>query len=225
MKNSKRDILISIMAFLLALGITVFILKWDKHSLEIDSLGVFILKLIPYLLAITTLAFFPLNRIPMVLKHCIGLLSFGIIFCYFIGKLILFYFTEIEYEMLYLHLQLMTPFILLVITASFRCGGFSKKDTFVFGGSALLFMLSGIEDLGTMYLFSKAIPDYNIPEVWDYVNHMTIRAGRPLTKHEAYVFILSHLLLAGLIIYLSYAKKSPMKWLIKKIRKKLHSKV
>lgn len=217
MTRNFKSILISLLCLLLAGGATLFILSWDEHSLEIANLGVFFFKLLPFVFAIMAICFFPFETVSTPLKLLACVSAFGIFFCYGVAKLIYYFIENVTYEEFYLLLQLLTPFVLLSLALALRCGGMKGKDVGIFGLISIIFMISGIEDLTSQYVRIAIVPGYKIPETWDWANHMTVFFGRVLTKNEAYIFIAVHFVMIALILYLAYAKNSPIKKRLAKV--------
>lgn len=199
------DEVVSALFFILAFAMSVFILSWDQHRWEIESLVVFFIKLIPFFFALVSIIYFPAKRIKAPLNILLIISLFGAIFCYFIAELIRVFWDR-EFEAFYLLLQMLTPFIILALALSFKLGGAAKREVGVFGICCLLFMLSGIEDLAACLLRIRAYADYTMPEIWDWAQHMTVFFGRPATKYEAYVFISIHFVLIGVILVAVYSR-------------------
>ncbi|OPX42960.1 hypothetical protein CLHUN_31040 [Ruminiclostridium hungatei] len=215
MTKNVKDILISVFCVLIAGAAALFILSWDEHALKIANLGVFFFKLVPFVFAIMAICFFPFEKIstPVKLLFCVS--AFGVFFCYGVAKLIYYFIEQVTYEEFYLLLQLLTPFIILALAFALRCGGMKSKDVGIFGAISIIFMISGIEDLTSQYVRIAIVPGYQIPENWDWANHMTVFLGRVLTKNEAYIFIAVHFVIIALILYLAYSKNNPLKRLLK----------
>lgn len=216
-KKAMRDVIVALSAFLAAILITIFILNWEMHARTIANLGVFLVKLIPYVFALVGIAYLPVQKLNKPMQQVSLVLAFAILFCYFVPQsLFLFANYSDDFERFYLVMQMMVPYLILVISFSLRVGGASKKDAFVFGAIGLVFMLSGIEDLFALILTWVDNPSFVMPEVWDWADHITVRVGRPLRTHEAYIFIAAHFLIIGLILFFVYGKRSPMRGLLSK---------
>ena len=209
MTKNIRNILFSVLCLILACACTVFILNWSEHAQTIANLGVFFFKLLPFVFALMALCFFPFEKINIPIKLLFCVFAFSIFFCYGAAKLIFFYCEQSPYEDFYLLLQVLTPLFILSLALALRCGGMKSKDVGVFGAIAIIFMISGIEDLTSQFLRIAIVPGYQIPEKWEWANHMTVFLGRVLTKNEAYIFIAIHFVIIALILFFAYAKKSP----------------
>ncbi len=216
MTKNVKNILISLFSLILAGICTLFILNWDEHTLKIASLGIFFFKLLPFVFALIALCFFPFEKINTPIKLLFCVFAFGIFFCYGVAKLIFYFIEQVTYEEFYLLLQLLTPLMILSLALALRCGGMKGKDVGIFGTIAIVFMISGIEDLTSQYIRIALVPGYKIPETWDWANHMTVFLGRVLTKNEAYIFIAIHFVIIALILYLAYSKNNPLKKLLSK---------
>jgi len=215
-----KNVVISFICLFITLGLTVFILNWDKHTLEIMNLGVFFIKILPFVFAMAAICFFPFDRVNVPLKLLFVLFSFGVIFSYGFCKLIFLFLKQVEYQEFYLLLQMITPIIILSLALALRCGGMLAKDVAVFGAIAFIYMVSGIEDLMAQVVRMSS-PGYVFPETWDWATHMTIFVGRPLNKYEAFVFIGIHFVIIALILYIAYAKNN----IFMRLSKKLYNKI
>lgn len=216
-KDIKNAVL-SIVCLVVAAVLSLFILSWNHHSLEIANLGVFFFKLLPYIFSLAAICLFPFEKIMVPLRLLLVLAAFGVLFGYSVGKLIYLFNAQVPYQVFYLELQLLTPMIILSLTLALRCGGMAVKDTAIFGIIAILFMISGIEDLTSQFIRIAIVPGYTIPETWDWAQHMTVFMGRVLTKHEAYIFISIHFVLIALVLYFAYTKENLYTLVSKKLK-------
>ena len=74
----------------------------------------------------------------------------------------------------------------------------------------LLLMLSGMEDLAFFLVNSHPPGEFNpIPQVWDWVPHMSVRLGHHPSLNEVYAFITVHFVLAAWVLFY------PFNWLKK----------
>jgi len=219
-KNIK-NLVISIVCFLIAASLTAFIVKWDQHALEIANIGVFFFKLLPFVFGLAAICFFPFDDIKNVpLKLLLVLSTFGFFFCYGMAKAIFLFVGKVPYQEFYLLLQLLTPTFILSLALALRCGGMTAKDVAIFGTITIIFMISGIEDLTSQWIRIAIVPGYIVPEQWAWANHMTVFLGRVPSKNEAYVFIAIHFVLMAIILYFAYTKNNLYTWFVEKYIKK-----
>lgn len=203
--NVKRNLVISIACMAVAAVLTVLIMNWSSHTLEIKNLTVFLIKLVPFFLVLAGICYFPFEKTAMVLKLLFVLFAYGVIFSYGFCKIIYLFLKPVPYEEFYLLLQILAPFIILSLVLALRCGGMKAKDSAVFGTITLIFMVSGFEDLMAQFV-RMGDPGYVFPEVWAWATHMTIFVGRALNKYEAFAFIGIHFVLIALILFAAYKK-------------------
>lgn len=216
MKNEKKRIIMSLASFVIAFILAIIILTFF-HAQAIPSVWVFLLKLLPFLFALIGISLFPSHKIQPPWNIILIILGFGVVFCYGFPKQA-YFFLKSDWESFYLVAQMMMPFTILLLAFTMKTFGMKVKETFVFGLTCILFMLSGIEDL-TFLLLNPNLEtgEFMIPEKWDWAHHMTIRAGRVLNRNEAFGFIALHFLLIAFIFYVSYSNNR----LIRAIREKI----
>lgn len=198
-----RENLVSMLSFIVAViltGIVIFVLPPDR---EVKSLGIFLFKLLPFIFASVAIA--TIQR-EMLLKYDFQYLiiigSFLVFFCYLVPKII---FHRREFEELYYVLLITTPYIILALTLAYRIGGASSEKTIRLAIALLLLMISGIEDLAFFTVnYDPTWPP--LPEVWDWVSHITVRLGHPPTRNEIIVFASAHIILALMVLYLPFGK-------------------
>jgi hypothetical protein len=207
LKKYRKEI-VALGFLLAALVLTGVVLTWGHDSLEIPNVWVFLLKLLPFACAAAFIALFPLDRLKTPLKLLAVLGAFGVIFAFFIGKLIYYFLERPVWVEFYLLLQFMTPVIILSLALALRCGGMKTRDVAVFGATGIVFMVSGIEDLVSQIVRMVIVPGYAMPATWDWARHMTVFIGHVPTQYEAYAFIAVHFALIALILYVAYAKNN-----------------
>jgi hypothetical protein len=191
---------ISLICFAAAAGLAAYIILALPPERSVSSLGIFIFKLLPFCfaaVAISTLEIAALKKYNVHLLLLAG--CFLAIFCVFIPKI--FFYLEDFGKVYYLFL-IMAPFIILSLALAYRCGGGSTAETLKLSFGLLVLMVSGIEDLAFLLVNQHTDPRWSpIPEVWTWASHMTVRlGGKPPTKYQAYVFIITHVILAVLIM-------------------------
>ena len=198
-----RENFVSLFSFIIAAvfaSIIVFFLPRDR---EVKSLGIFLFKLLPFVFASLSIA--TIKR-EIFLKYDLHYLliigSFLGFFCYLVPKII---FHRQEFADLYYILLITTPYVILSLTLAYRIGGGSSEKTFRLAIAMLLLMISGIEDLAFFTVnYDPAWPP--LPEVWDWVSHITVRIGHPPTRNEIVVFAIVHIILALMVLYVPFGK-------------------
>lgn len=171
------------------------------HEKEISNLWVLLAKLAPFVLALEAIArleIAPSTRRRLAMAAVPA--TFVVFFCWFVPKI---FFHSDDGQQLYYYVLTLTPFVILALALAYRLGGAAAGPVRRVGYAMLLLMLSGLEDLAFLTVNAHTDPAWTpIPERWDWAEHMTVFAGRPLTKYEAYVFIAVHVVLAVLVLTL-----------------------
>jgi hypothetical protein len=171
------------------------------HTRDLANVAELFAKLIPFVLALEAIA---LARLSSAARRVIALavvpLSFLVYFGYFVPRI---FFESGRGQSIYYLLLTVTPFLILALVLAFRLGGGSGGMARRLGYAMLLLQLSGLEDLAYILVNPQTDPEWTtIPPVWSWADHMTVFAGRPLTKNEAFVFIAVHVVLAILVLTL-----------------------
>jgi hypothetical protein len=192
---------------LLAMACTAVVLLWVNDKATVESIWEIVIKLVTFALALLAIANIPAHQFKAPWSMLLVFLNFMAIFCFFIPRLF-FYYWEQNWDGYYLTSQALVPFIILSLGFAFRIGGARVKDVLVFGAVAIVVMLSGIEDLMYVLINPHTDPRFTtIPDEFWWAAHMTVRAGKVLSKYEAFAFIAVHWVVAGLILYFSYFRK------------------
>jgi len=221
MENEKNQIIMSFTSFLIAILLATIIVSSPYHTQSIPSIWIFIFKLLPFFFALIGISLFPSHKIKPPWNLILIILGFGIVFCYFFPKQA-YFFLKSEWENFYLVSQMMIPFIILLLAFTMKMFGLKIKETFIFGLTCIIFMLSGIEDLFFLLLNPNLeTGEFMIPNKWDWAHHMTIRVGRVLSKNEAFAFIALHFLIIIFIFYFSYSNNRWIRALKEKLKRSL----
>lgn len=197
-----RENIISLVSFIIAVilaGIILFVLPQER---EVRNLGIFLFKLLPFIFA--SLAIASVKRDVLQNKYLQYLLIIGsylFFFTYLIPKII---FHSDVFEDLYNVLLITAPYIILCFVLAYRLGGANGNQTFRLALALLLIMISGIEDLA--YFTVNYDPNWNLPEVWDWVTHIAVRIGHAPTRNEIVVFAIVHFILAFAVLVLPFGK-------------------
>lgn len=183
-------------------GVSAFAVHhWVSN--DVQSLGSFLFALVPFVLAIEAVAWFPLawTRPRWIAPACVALL-----FLVAMGGFAPLMFGAVvdnDFDRFYSIIRVLMPFIIVAMVAALRLGG-ARGSTVRRGGyAALLIMLSGIEDLMFQVWRGNEIPDS-----WDWAEHMTVRLGHVASQNEAFGFIAVHLLLALLVVVVPWPLRS-----------------
>lgn len=171
------------------------------HEREVTSLGIFLFKLLPFVCMAIAIALLDVELFKKLKLHFILIpVAFLVYFCYFVPKI---FFNMDEYPMLYYTVLTVTPIIILSLSLAYRLGGGSGGSSARLSFAMLLLMLSGLEDLAYLTVNHHTDPQWaTIPEVWTWASHMTVFIGHAPTKTEAYIFIVVHVILALLVLFL-----------------------
>lgn len=193
----------SILFFAIAIGfaaVTLFVLPHDR---EVKNLGILLFKLLPFFFAtfgIATLDYESLKKFR--LDFLVIMAAFLVFFCFLVPKII---FHKDDFAELYYILLIATPYIILCLTLTYRLGGGSTQSTIRISIAMLLLMLSGLEDLA--YFTVNYKPEFEqLPEVWDWVSHVTVFIGHPPTRNEIIWFAVVHVILAGAVLFVPIDK-------------------
>jgi hypothetical protein len=171
------------------------------HEREVGSVGELLAKLVPFALATEAIARMDghLARRRWLARIALPA-AFLVFFCWFVPKI--FYYNE-QFDRLYYYVLTLTPFIILSLALAYRLGGGTPGEVRRVAYACLLLMLSGLEDLAFLTLSPHTDPRFwPIPKVWSWASHMTVFLGHPPTRAEAFAFIVVHVVLAGLVLFL-----------------------
>lgn len=191
---------LAMLALALALAATVWFAVPHEH--DISSLWSFLFQLTPFAAAACAIAWLDLDwarrlRLPLVLPP----LAFLTMFCFFVPRI--FFFAGKDPDKLYFHMLTLVPLIILSLCLAFRLGGGSRAHTLRLSAALLLLQLSGLEDLGYILVNPHTDPEWQqIPDMWEWADHMTVRLGHVASKEEAFGFIIVHVTAALLVLFL-----------------------
>jgi hypothetical protein len=171
------------------------------HEREIESLWLFLFKLAPFAAAGVAIAWLDLRwarrlRLQLVLIPA----SFLAFFCLFVPRI--FFYRSIPSAEHYYTILTLVPFIILALVLAYRLGGGPRSTTLRLCAALIILQLSGLEDLA--FFVTNPHPEgwASIPAVWDWANHIRVRLGHYPTRDEAYVFIVVHVTLALVVLFL-----------------------
>lgn len=185
----------------LALAGAVYLGTPNEHGLS--SLWGLLVHLAPFAGAVVTIAYLDVTWAQRLRMHLVlPALSFLVFFTYFVSHNFIFHGLD-DFDRLYYNQLMMVPFIILALVLCVRLGGGRRSVVVRLAIALLLLQLSGIEDLSFLVFGDLRTEEHHpIPEVWDWADHMAVRLGHHPSKVEAYVFIATHLVLAGLVLLL-----------------------
>lgn len=183
--------------------ITLILLTTGLHSTDLENVFVFFFKLMPFVLAVFAIGVFPAEKLNKPLKLILGMLTFAVIWCFFVPKQIWF-FIQNDWDQYYMMNQIYVTFIILSLSFLYRLGGGKAKDVIFMGITLLIFLISGIEDLAVILVNGQDMPDF-----WEWPKHIIVRIGKVPSKYEAFAFIAGHMALIGALFFFVYGKKSP----------------
>jgi hypothetical protein len=191
---------VTLVAAAAALALAGYIWFAMPHARTIESVWVLFFKLTPFVAAAVAIAWLDLEWARRLRLHLVAIpICFLVFFLFFVPNIFI---NALEpgregWPELYYHMLAAVPFLILVFVLAYRLGGGSREGVLRLAGAMLLLQLSGLEDLA--FLALSGIP---IQDEWTWAHHMTVFAGRPLTKYEAFTFIGLHTALALLVLFL-----------------------
>lgn len=191
---------------LLAFGLGFYALAMMPHEREVKSLSVFVFKLLPFFAAAISISLLDLD---LVRRLRLQLIAIAICFLmFFIGYVPKLFFDVIvgDGSNVYYMTLVIVPVVILSLTLAYRLGGASTGNCLRLSIVLLLLMLSGIEDV-SFFLVNHHEPGgaFNpIPEVLDWISHIKVRIGHYPTFNEVIIFMIVHLILAGLVMFLPF---------------------
>lgn len=205
MIDMKKSDKISLISGGIAVIVGLYCILGLPQDRVVQNLGIFLFKLLPFSLGAIAISFFDvkiLYRFKLVFP--LMFLGFLTIFAVFVPKI---FFNLDNFEQVYYLILMMVPFIILLLTFTFRLGGASTENCLRLAFSLLLLMISGIEDLAFLKINKHTDPAWaTVPDVWKWASHIKVRIGHFPTKYEAYVFIAVHFILATLVAFVPFKK-------------------
>jgi len=207
MKLLTNSMKLSIGSGCAAVMLAFYAIQFMPHTREIESIWAFLFKLLPFIFATFCIAYFDISYfVSSKVAPILICISFGIFFILYVPKLF-FYSLNDGWENVYYLTLLISPVIILSLVFAYRAGGGSTGTCIRISFGMLMIMLSGLEDLAFMVVNDHPVGRFNpIPEVWDWIPHMEIRLGKHPEKHEAYLFIATHIVIAMLIIFYPFQR-------------------
>lgn len=199
--RSSRDALLCV-----GLGVVAVIAAAAVHELvpnDVENLGSFLFALVPFVLAAEAVARFPESWrrvwwVPAALATTTFVMVMGGFAPLMFGSMV-----DNDFDRFYGQMRILVVFLILALVLGLRLGGATAGQVRRAAYASLLVMLSGLEDL--MFQVWRG---QDIPDTWDWAEHMTVRLGHVASQNEAFVFIGVHLVLALAVLFVPWRRKS-----------------
>lgn len=164
----------------------------------LDNLGEWLFKLSPFLCAVLAVAAFPRGRFAPGLVVTGVLVYMGYLDTALILR-VLEYRQEGEFAVVYQFQLFVVTYIVLFGLLAFRLGGARTATVLKVGAAAVLVVISGLNDLGFWVMNDW---DGARPATLEWASHIIVFTGGPPSVPVAVVFLLVHLVLAGVVVAL-----------------------
>jgi hypothetical protein len=195
---------VSIIAAAVASGLAAAVYLSFPHQTGVESLWALLAMLSPFAAATIAVGWLDVGWAQRLKLHVVlPTACFLVFFCYFVPRI--FYYGGLgdSFDGLYHTVLMLVPFIILSLALCLRLAGARTSTVVRVAAGLLILQLSGIEDLAFLTVNDLSGTDFSpIPEVWTWADHMAVRLGHHPTKHEAYVFIAVHVIVAVLVLAL-----------------------
>lgn len=170
---------------------------------DVENLWSFLLALVPFFLAAEAVARFPeawakVWFVPPLMVVAVFTVVMGVFAPLMFGR-----FVDGDFDGFYGLMRMLMPFLILALVFALRLGGGTAGQIRRAAYASLLIMLSGLEDL----MFSVWRGD-EVPDKWEWAEHMTVRLGHVASQNEAFAFIAVHLILALAILVVPIRSRS-----------------
>lgn len=170
---------------------------------DVENIGSFLFALLPFVLAAEAVAWFPqawrrVWWVPAALMTTCFVVVMGGFAPLMFGSMV-----ENDFDRFYGQMRILVVFAILAMVLCLRLGGATAGQVRRGAYASLLVMLSGLEDLMFQVWHGNEIPDS-----WDWAEHMTVRLGHVASQTEAFVFIGVHLVLALAVLFVPLRRKS-----------------
>lgn len=190
----------------LGLGVLAVLAAGAVHELvpnDVESLGSFLFALVPFVLAAEAIAWFPPTWrrvwwVPSALMATCFLVVMGGFAPLMFGSMV-----DDDFDRFYGQMRILVVFVILALVLCLRLGGATAGQVRRAAYASLLVMLSGLEDL-----MFQVWAGNDIPNSWDWAEHMTVRLGHVASQNEAFAFIAVHLVLALAVLFVPLRRKS-----------------
>jgi hypothetical protein len=176
-------------------GLIMVVLPPDQ---TLDNLAEWLFKLSPFLLAVVAVATFPRGRFGPALV-VIGVLGYMSYVDTALILRVLSYGDTGKFSVVYQFQLFVVTFIVLFGLLAFRLGGARTATVLKVGAAGVLIVISGLNDL-TFW----AMNDWSDgrPDTLDWASHISVFTGGPPSVATAVVFLVVHLVLAGVVVAL-----------------------
>ncbi|MCG8915658.1 hypothetical protein L6E12_07650 [Actinokineospora sp. PR83] len=175
----------------------------------LDNLGEFVLKLVPFGCAVAAVALMPRWKA----APWLFLLAVFVYMGYLDTELVLriqeygrtALTDEGTFAPIYQFELFITTFIVLFALMAYRLGGARTANVLKTGLAAILVVISGLNDL-TFWAVNDVWAAGEKPEALHWASHMIVFTGGPPSVPTAVVFMVIHLVLAGVVAALPLGK-------------------
>ncbi|HEX6361129.1 hypothetical protein [Actinophytocola sp.] len=176
-------------------GLIMVVLPPDQ---TLDNLAEWLFKLSPFLCAVLAAATFPRGRFGPALVVTGVLVYMGYLDTALILR-VLEYRQQGEFAVVYQFQLFVVTYIVLFGLLAFRLGGARTATVLKVGAAAVLVVISGLNDLGFWVMNDW---EGARPATLDWASHIIVFTGGPPSVPVAVVFLLVHLVLAGVVLAL-----------------------
>lgn len=192
-RSERRDIWLCV-----GMGVLACVMALAVHELvpnDVENLGSFLFALVPFVLAAEAVARFPDVWRAWWVPAVLATVTFTVAMAGF-APLMFGSMVDNDFDRFYAQMRMLMPFLILALALMVRLGGGTGGQVRRSAYACLLVMLSGLEDL--MFSVWRGA---EIPDKWDWAEHMTVRLGHVASQNEAFVFIGVHLALAVAVMF------------------------
>jgi hypothetical protein len=199
---------------LIGASLTLMVMLVLPPDSTIDSFGEFVFKLIPLLTGVITVSLFPQRRTWL---HWLLLGAF----LFYMGFVDSRYVLEVlrladqsgasaaaqqqQFTSFYRYTLFVNAFTLFLSLFAFRLGGGGTERTLKLGLSAILILISGLNDLTFWLMY--AWPQGR-PETFDWASHVIVFTGQPPRLSGMLIFIGVHMALVAAVMLAPLARWS-----------------
>lgn len=170
---------------------------------DVENLGSFLFALLPFVLAAEAVARFPMAwRAVWWVPATLVTGTFTVVMAGF-APLMFGSVVDNDFDRFYGQMRILVVFLILALVLGLRLGGATAAQVRRGAYACLLVMLSGLEDL--MFQVWRG---QDIPDKWEWAEHITVRLGHVASQNEAFVFIGVHLVLALVVLLVPFRRRS-----------------
>lgn len=178
-----------------AAAVTAYVVhRWVSN--DVENLASFLFALVPFVLAAESVARFPEAWTKV---WFLPALSATVVFLALMGgfaPLMFGAFVDEDFDRFYAIMRVLVAFVILGLAFMLRLGGARAGQVRRASYASLLVMLSGIEDL--MFQVWRGT---DIPDRWEWAEHITVRLGHVASQNEAIAFIAAHFVVAAVVLF------------------------